>query len=216
MLSRRAVCTALFVAMFSGPTFARPASALEAKLTEIRAAGGSLRASLEIGDLFPEKFQAVLEAGGAIHLRLQIELWQTRPVWDKLVQPAVVSVFRIILDRTTREVRVSDAYGEVSRQPAWQEPLSLALDLGRADAIDDNGQYYVRVLATLGTIAEKEGDQAGRVVFGDDNSTVSIAGVGKLLFHAVLQVNDYLQSVSAEARTHRVSGRAMKAGVKLQ
>jgi len=194
--------------------FAAPASALEARLTEIRVAGGSVRASLEIKDMFPAKFQNVLQEGGAIHLRLQVELWQSRPVWDKLVQPAVVTVFRIVLDPATKLVHVADAYGEVSRQPAWQEPLTLALDLGRADALSDTAQYYVRVLATLGTIAEKEG--ATKVVFGDDDSSVSIAAVGKILFHAVLQVNDYLQSVSAEARTRPTPGRTIKAGVKIQ
>jgi len=194
---------------------ARPASALDARLTEIRVAGGSLRASLEIRDLFPAKFQTVLEEGGAIHLRLQVELWQSRSVWDKLVQPAVVNVFRIILDRSTREVRVADAYGEVSRQPAWQEPLTLSLDLGRADALADSEKYYVRVQATLGTIAGKDSAQASRVVFGDDDSTVSVASVGKVLFHAVLSVNDYLQSVSTELRTRALPGRTIKAGVKL-
>jgi len=40
--------------------------------------------------------------------------------------------------------------------------------------------------------------------------------MGKMLFHAVLSVNDYLQSVSAESRTRNVSGREMKAAIKLQ
>ena len=65
-------------------------------------AGGGIRATLEIRDMFPEKFQAVLEDGAAIDLRLQIELWEDRPVWDKLAQPAVVSVFRIVMDPATR------------------------------------------------------------------------------------------------------------------
>ena len=194
---------------------ARPASALDGHLTEIRAAGGSLRASLEVRDLFPAKFQTVLEEGGAIYLRLQVELWHNRSVWDKLVQPAVVNVFRIILDRSTREVRVADAYGEVSRQPAWQEPLMLTLDLGRADALADSEKYYVRVQATLGTIAGKDSVQTSRVVFGDDDSAVSVASVGKILFHAVLSVNDYLQSVSTELRTRAMPGKTIKAGVKL-
>jgi hypothetical protein len=73
----------------------------------------------------------------------------------------------------------------------------------------------VRALATLGTIAEKESERASKAVFGDDDSTVSIAGMGKMLFHAVLQVNDYLQSVSSETRTRTVAGREVKAGIKL-
>src|SRR5262245_44620144 len=196
--------------------FASPAAALEVRLTELRVAGGSVRASIEIRDMFPQKFQSILEDGGAIHLRLQLELWEDRAVWDKLAQPAVVTVFRINMDPTTRQIRVADQYGEVSRQPAWQEPLTLRLDLGRADALSDSAQYYVRAQATLGTIAEKESDRAGNTVFGENDSTVSIAGMGKMLFHAVLQVNDYLQSVSSEMRTRNVNGRAVKTGVKIQ
>ena len=197
-------------------TSAAPARALETRLTELRVAGGGIRASLEIRDMFPAKFQAILEEGTAIHLRLQIELWEDRPVWDKLAQPAVVSIFRIVLDPATRQVSVADAYGEVSRQPAWQEPLKLRPDLGRADALSDGARYYVRVLATLGTIAEKETERASKAVFGDDESAVSLAGMGKMLFHAVLQVNDYLQSISADIRSRDVSGREVKSGVKLQ
>lgn len=205
---------ALLAVLLIGTT--RPASALEARLTELRVAGTSIKASLEIRDMFPAKFQAVLEQGAAIHLRLQIELWEDRPVWDKLAQPAVITVFRIALDSGSRHVTVADRYGEVSRQPAWQEPLTLRPDLGRADALADGARYYVRVLATIGTIAEKESEQAGKAVFGDDDSAVSLASMGKMLFRAVLQVNEYLQSVSSDTKTRHVSGRDVRAGVKLQ
>jgi hypothetical protein len=194
---------------------ALPASALETRLTEIRAAGGSIRASLEIRDIFPAKFQAVLEEGAAIHLRLQIELWEDRPVWDRLAQPAVVTVFRIALDQATRQVTVTDRYGELSRQPAWQEPLTLRPDIGRADALSDGARYYVRVLATLGTIVEKETERASKAVFGEDDGSVSLAAVGKMLFHAVLQASDYLQSVSSETRTRDIAGRDVRAGIRI-
>lgn len=210
---RRAACICAIV--LATAAFTAPAEALEARVTEIRVAGGSIRASIEIRDMFPEKFQSILQDGAAIHLRLQIELWEDR-MWDKLAQPAAVTVFRLVLDPSTRQVKVADQYGEVSRQPAWQEPLALRLDLGRAEGLSDSGNYYVRVQATLGTVAEKESERASNAVFGDDDSTVSLAGMGKMLFHAVLSVNDYLQSVSSEARTRNVSGREVKAGIKLQ
>ena len=126
----------------------------------------------------------------------------------------MVTVFRIVLDPVTRLVKVADQYGEVSRQPAWQEPLTLRLDLGRADALSDTARYYIRTQATLGTIAERETTQAADAVFGDDEGSVTLGSMGRLLFHAVLQVNDYLQSVSAEARTRDITGRELKAGVK--
>jgi hypothetical protein len=195
---------------------APPASALETRLTELRVAGGSIRASLEIRDIFPAKFQAVLEEGAAIHLRLQIELWEDRPVWDKLAQPAVVTVFRIALDQATRQVTVTDRYGELSRQPAWQEPLTLRPDIGRADALSDSARYYVRVLATLGTIVEKETERASKAVFGEDDGSVSLAAMGKMLFHAVLQASDYLQSVSSETRTRDLAGRDVRVGIRIQ
>jgi hypothetical protein len=190
----------------------RSAAALEARVVELRVVGGSLRASLEIRDLFPAKFQSVLEQRGAIHLRLQIELWEDRPIWDKLAQPAIVTVFRTIMDPSSRQVSVSDQYGEVSRQPAWQEPLTLRLDLGRADALAENSRYYVRIMATLGTIAERESSGTD-AVFGADEG-VTLGSMGRVLFHAVLQVNDYLQSVSTEIRTRDVTGREVRAGVR--
>jgi hypothetical protein len=192
------------------------AFALETRLIEIRVAGGSLFAALELRELFPAKFQAILQDGAAIHLRLQLELWEDRPVWDKLATPAVISVFRMVLDPQTRAVRVADQYGEVSRQPAWQEPLSLRIDLGRPESVSDGARYYVRVLATLGTIAEKESAAASNVVFGDDDSSVSIAAMGKMLFRAVLTVNEYLQSVSTDTRSREMTGRELKGGVRLQ
>ena len=193
-----------------------PLLALETKLIELRVAGGSVFAAVEMRELFPAKFQAILQDGAAIHLRLQLELWEDRPVWDTLAHPAVVSVFRMVLDPQTRVVRVADQYGEVSRQPAWQEPLALRVELGRADRLSDGARYYVRALATLGTIAEKESAAASAVVFGDDDSSVSIAAMGKMLFRAVLHVNEYLQSVSSEARSREMTGRELKSGVKLQ
>jgi hypothetical protein len=191
-----------------------PILALEARVMELRVASGHLRASLEIKEMFPEKFRTVLEQRGAIHLRLQVELWQHRPVWDKQPQPTVLTVFRIVLDPSTQMVQVADQYGEVSRQPAWQEPLILRLDLGRGDGLSDSAKYYVRTQATLGTIAEREATQAADAVFGPDEGSVTLGSMGRVLFHAVLQVNDYLQSVSTESRTRDMTGAELKAGVK--
>lgn len=208
----RAIRILLLLAALVGP--AAPAAALDARVTELRMAGGTLRAALEIRDMFPEKFRSILTQRGSLHLRLQLELWEDRAIWDRLAQPALVTVFRIILDPLTRQVRVSDQYGEISRQPAWQEPLAVRLDVGRADALDDGGKYYVRTLATLGTIAENEATRAGEAVFGGDDGSVSLGAMGRMLFHAVLQVNDYLQSVSADSRTRTLAGREIRNGAK--
>ena len=208
---RRAACPLVLLAALAA---AAPAAALDLRVTELRAAGGTVRANLEIRDVFPERFRETLQGGSALHLRLQIELWQDRPIWDKLVQPALVTVLRVVLDPGTHQVAVSDQYGELNRQPAWQEPVALHVDVARADALSDSSRYYVRVLATLGTLAEHEAEQASDAVFGRDDGSVSIAKVGRMIFHTVLQVSDYLQSVSAEARTRHLPGRELKAGVK--
>jgi hypothetical protein len=209
----RPLLSAIVLAAAAFLASARPAAALETRIVELRVAGGSLRASIELRDMFPAKFQSVLEQRGAIHLRLQIELWEDRSLWDKLAQPAIVTVFRVMLDPASRQVSVADQYGEVSRQPAWQEPLTVRLDLGRADALSEGARYYVRAQATLGTIAERESEGASDAVFGADEG-VTLGSMGRMLFRAVLQVNDYLQSVSAEARTRDVTGREMKAGIR--
>ena len=73
MTRRMALRTVLAACLALG--FARPAAALDARITEIRVAGGSLFAALELRDLFPETFRELLEGRAAIHLRLQIELW---------------------------------------------------------------------------------------------------------------------------------------------
>jgi hypothetical protein len=203
---------ALLTVFLAGMALAPPAEALEARITEIRIAGGTMRAAIEVRDLFPERFRTILEQGGAIHLRLQLELWEDRPVWDKLAQPALVSIFRILLDPATREVSVADEFGEVSRQPAWSEPLQLRLDLGRADTLGDSAKYYVRVAATLGTIADR--DPAGGAAIGTSDSTVSLGAMGRALFHGILEVSDYLQSVSSDWRSRVITGREFKAGVK--
>lgn len=206
--------SALLLVLLALMGTAAPAAALDARVTEVRMAGGTLRAALEIREMFPVKFQSILTQGGALHLRLQLELWEDRAIWDRLAQPALITVFRIILDPSTRHVSVSDQYGEISRQPAWQEPLTVRLDVGRAESVGEDNKYYLRTLATLGTIAEKEATQAGEAVFGGDDGSVSLGSIGRMLFHAVLQVNDYLQSVSAESRTRTCVGREFKAGVR--
>src|SRR4051812_46976304 len=74
---------------------AAPARALELQVKEIKNAASVLRASLEIRDLVPDRFKRLLDENGALHLRIQAELWESRPVWDRLVYPALVQVVRM-------------------------------------------------------------------------------------------------------------------------
>jgi hypothetical protein len=179
-----------------------PALALEARILEIRIAGKTLLASIDLTDTLPDKLRRVLEQGGALHVRIQAELWEDRPVWDKLVRPALVTVFRIVRDPTTTHIAISDAVGPVLSGAPLPNPLSLRVNVAPADALNDGGRYYIRMLATVGTLGEREAEDTGAAVFGKDEGTVSIGKVGKLIFNTVLQASDYMQSVSDDARSN--------------
>ena len=176
-----------------------------------------VRASFELKELFPAKFQSVARAGAAIYLRLQIELWEDRPVLDKLAQPAVITVFRIVLDPTTRQVRSADKYGEVIRQPALAGAADTGQISGARIALRQR-EYYVRAMATLAGIDRRVGNgrRPVRPRFGDDDRTVAWRRWGRCCFTPCLQANDYLQSVSSETRSRGLPGREVKAGLKIQ
>ena len=187
---------------------------MEARVAEVRTIGPTVRASVDLRDMLPVKLRSVLEAGGSLHVRVQAELWEDRPVWDRLVRPAIVSVFRIVRDPGTSNIAVLDALGQVTSYPVFPDPLSLRVDVVPVDLIAETSRYYLRLIATIGTIAQKDIDDTGAAVFGQDDSAVSLGTVGKLIFNTVLQVTDYLQSVSAEARSRRFDGRELKAGIR--
>lgn len=192
--------TCLVIAILLGAP--APGFALETRILEIRIAGKTLLASIDLGDALPEKLRRVLEQGGALHVRIQAELWEDRPVWDKLVRPALVTVFRIVRDPTTTHIAISDAVGPVLSAAQLPNPLSLRVNVAPADALSDDGRYYIRLTATVGTLGEREAEDTGAAVFGQGEGTVSLGKVGKLIFNTVLQANDYLQSVSDDARSN--------------
>ena len=48
--------------------------------------------------------RALMQLEGApLHLRVQAELWESRPVWDQLVYPAMVRMFRFAQRAETRQ-----------------------------------------------------------------------------------------------------------------
>jgi hypothetical protein len=192
-------------------SLAMPAAAADMtlQLNEVRVIGPSIRASIDLRDIFSDKFRSILQDGGRLHLRVQAELWEDRPLWDKLVRPAIVSVFRIIRDPNS-QISVSDAVGVVTSLPWAASAIDLRVEVGPTDAVDDNRKYYIRLVATIGTIEEKEIEDTGEAVFGRGESAVSVARVGKVILNTVLQVNDYLQSMTAEAHGPVLLGRDLK------
>lgn len=193
---------------------AAPAFALEARVSEVRAVGPRVRAAVDLRDLFPEKFRQILQSGGALHLRVQAELWEDRPLWDRLVRPAIVTVFRVVRDPATAQIAISDAFGPVLSAAPYPDTVPVRVDVAPADAIAEGRRYYLRMIATVGTIAERDIEDTGEAVFGRDEGTVSLGKVGKFLFHAVLQVSDYLQSISSEARTRVFQGSELRPGLR--
>ena len=87
------------------------------------------------------------------------------------------------------------------------DPLPLIVDLGSRDRVTASERYYVHVVATLGMLAEQEVDAVGDAVFGRASETNGLGSLGRLVFRTVLQVSDYLQRVTAEAMSRRLSGR---------
>jgi hypothetical protein len=190
------------------------ADALEARIGEIRAVGPTVSASVDLRDMFPEKFRQILQSGAALHVRIQTELWEDRPLWDRLVHPAIVTVFKIVRDPATARLAISDAVGRVLSVAAYADPVSLLVDVAPSAAVSDGDRYYLRMITTIGTIAERDIQQTSEAVFGRDEGTVSVGKVGKFLFHTVLQLSDYLQSISSEARSRVFQGRELHPGLR--
>ena len=82
----------------------------------------------------------------------------------------------------------------------------MQIDLGATDRIVATGRYYLHVIATLGTLAERDADEVGDAVFGRESETNTLGSLGRLVFRTAIQISDYLQSVSAETRSRKISG----------
>jgi hypothetical protein len=178
----------LTVAVLCVLLVAARASALDVRVREVKTGSSTLHASIDVKDLVPERFKRVLEDNGVLHLRLQAELWEVRPVWDRLVYPAIVRVVQL-----TRDARPPD-------------PMPVTLDIGDAKRIATSGRYYLHVIATMGTLADRDADDVGDAVFGRPSETNSLGSLGRLIIRTALRVEDYLQSVSAETRSKKISG----------
>ncbi len=184
---------------------ASPAAALGVQIKDLRAAAAAVTATIELRELVPDLFKKTLDQGGVLHLRVEAELWESRPVWDRLVYPAIVRVFRFTRG-PSNTLSISDPSGMATSYPGPPPALPLALELGDPSRLTAAERYYVHVIATLGTLAEREVDEVGDAVFGRQSETNTLGSLGRIVFRTVLQVSDYLQSVSAEARGRRIAG----------
>jgi hypothetical protein len=192
-----------FLAVF---LFASRALAFDVQVKELRTPASAVRATIEVRDVVPDRFKKMLEAGNVLHLRLQAELWESRPVWDRLVYPAITRVFRLARSASGGDVSIADGAGGSMTYPTASNALPVLVDLGSRDRVTPSQKYYVHVVATLGTLADREVDAAGDAVFGRESETNGLGSLGRLVFRTVLQVSDYMQSVSAETKSRKMLG----------
>jgi hypothetical protein len=148
----------------------------------------------------------MLETGSVLHLRLQTELWESRPVWDRLVYPAITRVFRLARAASGGDVSISDSAGSSASYPAVPNPLAILVELGNRDRVTASQKYYVHVIATLGTLAEREVDAAGDAVFGREAEANGLGSFGRMVFRTALKISDYMQSVSGETKSRKLLG----------
>jgi hypothetical protein len=185
---------------------AAPASALEVVIKDVRSPASTVMASVELSDVMPDRFRRHLDDGGVLHLRVEAELWESRPVWDRLVYPAIVRVFRLGRVPARGEISVNDPGGTTRTYPSTPNPLAVAIELGSSARITASAKYYVHVMATLGTLAEKDAEDVGDAVFGRESDSTGLSALGRRLFRTVIKVSDYMQSVSAESTTKKTQG----------
>jgi len=196
---------AVIVAFACVLLLATPAAALDVQVKEVRGPGPIVTATIELRDVLPDRFKKTLESGDTLHLRVQAELWESRPVWDRLVYPAIVRVFRF--RRTAGAgISITDPTGASTAYAAAPRTMPVVVELGDSARLTAAERYYVHAVATIGTLAERDVDEAGDAVFGTEAEANRLGSLAKLVFRTVLQVSDYLQSVSAETRGRRTAG----------
>jgi len=182
------------------------AADLEVEVKSLRAPAAEVVATLELRDVLPDRFRKSIDQGGVLHLRVQTEVWEARPVWDRLVYPAIVRVFRFA--RAANDgLSIVNPDGAVTSLAAVPRAIPLAVRVGDPSRIAASERYYVHAVATVGTLAEREVDDVGDAVFGRPSETNALGSLGRLVFKTVLEMSDYLQSVSADTKSKRIQGR---------
>lgn len=183
----------------------RAGEELEVEVKSLRAPAAAVVATLELRDILPERFRKTIDEGGVLHLRVQTEVWEARPVWDRLVYPAIVRVFRFTRG-ANNSIAITDPDGSVASAAQIPRAIPIDVSVGDSSRITASERYYVHAIATIGTLAEREVDDVGDAVFGRASETNALGSLGRLVFKTVLQVSDYLQSVSADAKSKKIAG----------
>jgi hypothetical protein len=191
--------------------FAAPAAALDVRVKGVHAPAAAVQATLELRNLVPDRLRHVPNDGGVLYLRIQAELWESRPVWDRLVYPVVVRVFQLARSTSESGVTLTNQDGGETTFKKLPDSVTVTIDLGPADRVDDHDRYYVHAVATLGTIAQRDIDDMGDAVFGRPDEANSLGALARTVFRKMLEIGDYLQSTTGETTGRRTSGAAIRA-----
>jgi hypothetical protein len=189
------------VAALAAALHAVPAFALDVRVKQVQVNAGAVTVTLELRDTVPDRFKPSLDGGGALHLRLQAELWESRSVFDRLVYPAIVQVLRLTRGRAAGSMAVANSADGETTYASLPNPLAVDVVVGRADRLARDVRYYVHVIATLGSLPEREVDDVGDAVFGRPSEANGLGAFGRMLFRKVVEISDYLQSETVEAKS---------------
>ncbi len=200
-LPRRPVVAALVVLLL-----ATRGEALEARVTEWQVAGGTVRAAVELRDVFADRFRKLVEDGRTLHVQVTSELWETRTLWDRLVRAPSASVFGAVRDPALRTIVVEDAAGTRLSFASFPKTMVVWIDVAPASRFDASRTYYLHLSVTVGTVAEREIEGVSDAVFGTGEAS-GLGALGKLFFQKVLKLADYLQSESCETTSRKTPGR---------
>src|SRR5438105_8917840 len=182
-----------------------PASALDVEVKGVRTVGAAVTTAIELRDVIPDRFKKPLIEGGVLHLRVQAELWEARPVWDRLVYPVIVRVFRFT-QGAGATLSMTDATGAVTTTQEAPRSMPVDVALGDPPRVNPAGRYYVHIVATRGALADRHADRVADAVVGSPSEANSLGALGRLVFRTALQISDYLQSVTAQTKSRRLAG----------
>lgn len=188
------------------------AASMRAEQTGFKRVGAALRVAFEIQDLFNDRFRRAIDGGGTLYVRVEVELWEAKGVWDRLVRPAAVSIARLSVDPDSRSLVMVDSFGVATVYPSRPRSVAVWADLVPTARVDDGKKYYVHASITVGTIAEDEISGVSSAIFGGSPRSSGLGALGKFVVQRVLRLADYLDSNSCEARSRPVSGAEMKKG----
>lgn len=200
------------VAALTAAAVSSSAEALEARVIRLRITGTRLWTAIELRDLLRDNFLKLVQEGRAVFVQVQADVWQDRRMFDRIVISTPPVTFRVDRSVDGRGVLVSGTYGESAPHPDVSTPLSLRVDLGPAERIEGDGRYYLHAVVTAATVDEREIEEAGQAIFGEDPAG-GLAGLGRFVFRTLLRMGKYFESATAEVTSRRVTGREIVAGV---